>query len=302
MSNETVHSKNTKSPQPLPQHNQTDLSVVIPAFNEARRIERTLTATLAYLAGRGGGASFSFEVLVVDDGSGDDTAGVVTRWAAGNGFAESVVRVLRYEPNRGKGYAVRHGVLRSVGARVLFMDADLATPIEELPKLEAVLDGHQGRSAASSSVVAIGSRPLRKSELIVRQPLYRELLGKAFNKFVQVLAAPGIMDTQCGFKLFPGALARQIFALCTLDRFSFDVEVIYLARKLGGSVVEVPVRWAHQEGAAAFTTPRAYLLHGLQMLGDVPRIRWTHRHVRRLVSSTSSAYEAVAKTRTFPLT
>lgn len=277
------------------------LSVVIPAYNEARRIERTLSATLAYLTARVAQVGeFSFEVLVVDDGSSDGTADVVSHWAATNGFVQSIVRVLRYETNRGKGYAVRYGVLRSVGARVLFMDADLATPIEELAKLEAVLDAAE--TDADALAVAIGSRPLRKSELLIRQPLYRELLGKAFNKFVQVLAAPGILDTQCGFKLFPGALARQIFALCTLDRFSFDVEVIYLARKLGGLVVEVPVRWAHQEGAAAFATPRAYLLHGLQMLRDVPRIRWTHRHVHRLTSSASSSYDAVAKSRTFPLT
>lgn len=237
------------------------LSIVIPAYNEAQRLPRTLEATLGYLRARG--LSSQAEVLVVDDGSRDATATVAA------GFPG--VTVLSYGGNRGKGYAVRYGVLRAAGERVLFMDADLATPIEELAKLEAALD--------SGAAYAIGSRPLRESELTVRQPLLRELCGRAFNKIVQLAATPGIEDTQCGFKLLTRDAAQAIFSRCQLDGFSFDVEALFLARRLGLKVAEIPVRWAHQEGAAAFPTRAAYLKAGLRMLRDVVTIRTLHARV-----------------------
>lgn len=246
------------------------LSVVIPAYNEAKRIERTLAGATEYLDTRGIG----YEILVVDDGSTDDTPGVATAWATARNVSESV-RVLRYEANRGKGYAVRHGILRANGEQILFMDADLATPIEELVKLEAVI-----ASDPDATVYAIGSRDIRGKDLLVRQPWYREKLGRLFNNVVQLLATPGIVDTQCGFKLLPRDAARSLFSRCTLDGFSFDVEAIFVARRLGYRVIEVPVRWAHQEGAAAFTSKGKYLLHGLKMIADLLKIRWAHRGLR----------------------
>ena len=248
------------------------LSIVVPAYNEAARIERTLAGATAYLDTRDNAAGgFSYELLVVDDGSSDDTARVVSTWATTHGKSNTV-RVLRYELNRGKGYAVRYGILRAAGTHILFMDADLATPMEELPKLETILN--------ANTVYAIGSRDIRGKDLLVRQPWYRERLGRVFNNVVQLLATPGIVDTQCGFKLLPRDAGQAIFSRCILDGFSFDVEAIFIARKLGIPVVEVPVRWAHQEGAAAFTSKGKYLLHGLKMIGELLRIRWAHRDLK----------------------
>lgn len=215
----------------------------------------------------------------MDDGSGDNTPEIVTAWARANG-ASAFVRVLSYEANRGKGYAVRHGILRASGERILFMDADLATPIEEIAKLEAAMEADP-----DTIIYAIGSRDIRGNDLLVRQPWYREKLGRLFNNVVQLLATPGIVDTQCGFKLLPREAARSLFSRCTLDGFSFDVEAIFVARRLGYRVVEVPVRWAHQEGAAAFTSKGKYLLHGLKMIADLMKIRWTHRGLRPMKAS-----------------
>jgi dolichyl-phosphate beta-glucosyltransferase len=246
------------------------LSVVIPAYNEAARLERTLEATANFLDDRGD----RYEIIVVDDGSRDSTADVAGAWWAQRAPRAGTFCVLDYEGNRGKGYAVRYGVLRARGEHVLFMDADLATPIEEITKLEASLGQTQDGAAVQ---FAIGSRDVRSSKLLVRQPLYREAAGRLFNKIVQMLATPGIHDTQCGFKLLTRAAAQEIFKRCTLDGFSFDVEAIYIARRLGYSIAEVPVCWAHQEGAAAFATKGAYLRHGLRMIRDLIRIRRSHR-------------------------
>jgi dolichyl-phosphate beta-glucosyltransferase len=258
------------------------LSVVIPAYNEEKRITRTLHAAANYLHKR----RTPSEIVVVSDGSRDNTGGVVSdfiaEWEQANPQSPVRVCLLAYEPNRGKGHAVRYGVLRTEGMRVLFMDADLATPIEELPLLESALQKGEG--------VAIGSRPLRQSTLLVRQPWYREGAGRIFNKMVQLAATPGIADTQCGFKLFTREAAHEIFRRCVLDGFSFDVEALFLARRLGYTIAEVPVRWAHQEGAAAFPNVRAYLRHGLHMVADLVRIRRTHRALRPLnVTTTTTA-------------
>ena len=248
------------------------LTVVIPAYNEAERLPRTLRAAVQYLEKRG----MRYEILTVDDGSRDETNEVARQVAAelAPAMRHGTMEPLRYEKNRGKGYAVRYGVLRASGELILFMDADLATPMEELEKLEAALIHEKGTE------VAIGSRPLRESELVVRQPIYREMAGRAFNKAVQLLATPGISDTQCGFKLITRRAGREIFSRCTLDGFSFDVEMLFLARRLGYGIAEVPVRWAHQEGSAALATRGAHLRAGLKMLRDLVRIRRTHRAVR----------------------
>lgn len=268
-----------------------DLSLVIPAYDEAARLPRTLNAVADFLrATRPNGHA---ELLVVDDGSRDDTARAARAWAeahccaaagtaASGGAAPFTMTVLGYPANRGKGYAVRFGVLRASGERILFMDADLSTPMTELAKVEAALD-------VGGASIAIGSRPLRESRLLVRQPWYRELCGRGFNQAVQLLAMPGLHDTQCGFKLFTRQAAHDVFGRCVLDGFSFDVEALFLARRLGYKIAEVPVAWAHQEGSSAFPTKAAWLRGGLRMLRDIARIRWMHGTVRPLAAANAPA-------------
>jgi dolichyl-phosphate beta-glucosyltransferase len=202
-----------------------DLSIVVPAFNEERRLGPTLSRLRDYLGRR------KAEVLVVDDGSTDATAalvqGLAKRWKG--------LRLLSLGANAGKGAAVRRGVEEARGRRILFSDADLSTPIEELPRLEAAL--------ASGFAVAIGSRALDRARVGVRQPFYREAGGRLFNKLVQALTVAGIEDTQCGFKLFDAAAAKRLFARQQVPRFGFDVELLYLARRCGYRIAELPVRW-----------------------------------------------------------
>ncbi len=232
------------------------LSVVIPAYNEESRIERTLQRVVEYLDADT--RWHPYEILVVSDGSTDQTERLVAAFAQ----SHPQVTLLAYQPNRGKGYAVRYGILRAQGDWILFSDADLATPIEELDKLAGYLE--------RGYAVAIGSRPLRESQLIVRQPFYREWAGRAFNKVVQLLAVRGIHDTQCGFKLFTREAAHTIFPLCRLDGFSFDFEALYYASRLGYTIAEVPVRWMHQEGSKV-----RLLRDGFRMLRDLVWLRLT---------------------------
>jgi dolichyl-phosphate beta-glucosyltransferase len=199
-----------------------DLSVVIPAYNEERRLPPTLEAVRRHLERRGG----THEILVVDDGSTDATAEVAARDGA---------IVMRNEGNRGKGYSVRRGMLMAQGARRLMTDADLSTPIEELERLMARMD--------EGCDVVIASRALPASNIEVRQPWYRENTGRLFNLLVRALALPGLHDTQCGFKLFTAEAARQAFGAARLDGFSFDVEVLYVARRRGYRIAELPVTW-----------------------------------------------------------
>ncbi|CUU05523.1 MAG: glycosyltransferase family 2 protein [Fimbriimonadales bacterium] len=233
------------------------LSVVIPAYNEEARIESTLERVIAYL----NEGWQPYEILVVSDGSTDRTEAIVQAFAA----RHPQVKLLAYQPNRGKGHAVRYGMLRAQGEWVLFSDADLATPIEELEKLARALE--------SGYAIAIGSRPLRESQLIVRQPFYREWAGRAFNKVVQLLAVRGIHDTQCGFKLFTREAVQAIFPRCQLDGFSFDFEALYYAQRMGYPIAEVPVRWMHQEGSKV-----RLLRDGLRMLRDLV---WLRLHAMR---------------------
>ena len=228
------------------------LSVVIPAYNEETRIVSTLERVVAYLDTHWQ----PYEVLVVSDGSTDRTEALVQAFAQNH----PQVRLLAYLLNRGKGHAVRYGMVRAQGRWVLFSDADLATPIEELEKLAHALE--------SGVAIAIGSRPLRESQLIVRQPFYREWAGRAFNKVVQLLAVRGIHDTQCGFKLFTHEAVQAIFPLCRLGGFSFDFEVLFYAQRLGYPIAEVPVCWMHQEGSKV-----RLLRDGLRMLRDLVWLR-----------------------------
>jgi dolichyl-phosphate beta-glucosyltransferase len=234
--------------------------VVVPAYNEAPRIVRTLERLWDYLEGQ----PYRWSVTVVSDGSTDGTDTLVADFArATPGFA-----VVAYAPNRGKGYAVRRGMLAVDGDLILFMDADLATPIEELEKLLKHID---------RAPIAIGSRALRESWLERRQPPYRVLLGRLGNKLVQLLGVPGIHDTQCGFKLFRREAAWEIFRRVQLTGFSFDFESLMIARDLGFEVVEVPIRWAHQEGSKVALwrdAPRAVIdLLWLRLIGRRGRLR-----------------------------
>lgn len=232
------------------------LSIVVPAYNEADRIGGSLKRMLAYFDAQ----PYAYEILVVSDGSSDNTLEVVAHIAE----RRSQVKCLSYVTNRGKGYAVRYGILRAQGERILFSDADLATPIEEVEKLLAKLD--EGYD------IAIGSRDVAGSELIKRQSWLREFGGKAFNKMVQIMAVPGIHDTQCGFKLFTRAAAQSIFRQTRVDHFAFDVEVLYLAmRVFSYKIAEVPVRWQHVEGSKVVFLRDAY-----RMSKTVLKIRFTH--------------------------
>src|SRR3954468_16581880 len=206
------------------------LSVVIPAYNEASRIERTLDRTVEYLDNRGE----TWEIVVADDGSRDHTAEIVQRYIKSHG--DSRVRVVALPQNRGKGAALRAGVAATRGQRVLLMDADLATPIEELATLSRALD--------DGFKIATGSRAVATSNVTRAQSPLRVLLGRAGNLWIRSLAVPGVHDTQCGFKLFDGDIARQLFARCREDRFGIDIEVLCLARrKLHLDVAEVGIRW-----------------------------------------------------------
>jgi dolichyl-phosphate beta-glucosyltransferase len=187
----------------------------------------------AYLDGQ----SYSWDMLIVSDGSTDKTEAIVQEFAA----KRSNLKLIAYKPNRGKGNAVRVGMLAATGERVLFMDADLATPPEETAKVMAHLD--QGAD------IVIGSRPLKESQLDVHQPFYREAFGRMSNVLVQLVGVRGIKDTQCGFKLFKRDAAQEIFKRCKMRGFSFDMEVLMIARDLGLRIDEMAIRWADQAGS-----------------------------------------------------
>jgi dolichyl-phosphate beta-glucosyltransferase len=245
------------------------VSIIIPAYNEEVRLPMTLGATADYFAKLGD----EFEILVVNDGSRDGTERVVTEYAAAH--PQFSIQCLSYGGNHGKGYAVRYGMLRGKGSLRLFCDADLATPAEEY---EVLLKGMRD----SGADIAIGSRPLRESNLLVHQPWYRELGGRCFNKIVQRMAIPGIDDTQCGFKLFTAAATEDVFSLCKLDRFAFDIEALYIANKLGYKITEIPIRWAHKDGSKV-----NMLRDGLKTIKDVAMIRRMHRSLKDRAAGSS---------------
>jgi len=227
------------------------LSIVVPAYNEAGRIDATLAEGRRYLDQQ----PFGAELIVVDDGSTDQTVAICERHAR----EDARIRVLRLPENRGKGAAVRHGMLTAQGARALFMDADLATPMAELDKLQRALD--------RGADIAIGSRSIRGSNVFVRQHPAREAMGRAFNLLVKVAGLSGIQDTQCGFKLFTREAAQQLFREARVERFAFDVELLLLARGRF-SVVEVPVACRHV--AESRVSP---LRDASRMAWDLARLR-----------------------------
>jgi len=229
-----------------------ELSIVIPAYNEERRLPETLRRVREYLSTRPASA----EVIVVDDGSSDRSAAVVEEWRSK--FAG--LRLLSNGRNRGKGYSVRHGMLEARGRIVLFTDADLSAPIEEADKLLAALGGYE---------VAIGSRGVDPSLIEVHQSPLRELAGKVFNAVVRAVTGLDFTDTQCGFKAFVREHARIVFEQQRIERFGFDPEILFLAKRHGLRAIEIPVRWAHDP-----QTKVHVLRDSLRMLGEVLAIRW----------------------------
>ncbi len=233
--------------------------MVIPCYNEELRLPRTIEQIERFLGARGD----RYELILVDDGSADGTRKVMEEAAARN----KSIRIVALPVNRGKGRALAEGVKVSRGDYVLVTDADLSTPIEELPKLEAAV--------AAGAGVAIGSRAVKGSRVELSQPIYRVLMGKAFNIIVQLVLLPGIWDTQCGFKLFRGDIAHDVFEGLTTDGFGYDPEVLYLAKKKGVRIAEVPVVWRN----SAPTKVNA-IRSSLDMFRHVLRIRFRHGAVR----------------------
>jgi dolichyl-phosphate beta-glucosyltransferase len=229
------------------------LSVVVPSFNEERRLPRTIEAIERYLEA----VNVSYELILVDDGSADGTRQIMDKAAERNRF----IRVEANPHNQGKGRAIATGVAAARGAEILITDADLSTPIEELEKLQAALDNGAG--------VAIGSRSIKGSRVEISQPVYRQLMGKTFNLIVQTLLLPGIWDTQCGFKLFHADVAHAAFAGLTSERFGYDPEVLYRAKKQGAKIAEVPVVW--RNSAPTKVSP---IGSSLDMLKDVLKVRF----------------------------
>ena len=246
------------------------LSLVVPAYNESARLGRTLAAVFAYL----GEQPYRAELIVVDDGSTDDTAGVAERGFAAAGRTQA--RLIRVEPNRGKGHAVRAGLLAARGAVALFTDADLSTPITETPKLVAPI-------RAGQYDIVFGSRALDRKLIGVHQPWRREQSGRVFNLAVRLATGLPFWDTQCGFKAFRMDVCRAVVEGSRIDRFGFDVELLYIAHRAGLRLKERAVRWDDVAGS------KVTLRNGVEGFLELRELR---RQARRGVYD-----EAVARVR-----
>jgi dolichyl-phosphate beta-glucosyltransferase len=227
------------------------ISIVIPVFNESRRIADSLSKVREFL----GKTPLSFEILVVNDGSTDGTAEIVRR------FEREGVRLIHHAENRGKGYSVRSGVLKAIGTYVLFTDADLSTPIDELGKLYDIAEGDHAD-------IVIGSRALDRRYIERHQSRFREIGGIVFNRLVRIGLGLKLHDTQCGFKLFHRDRTRSIFEKQTIDGFGFDPEILFLATRSRLRIREVSVRWSHADD-----TKVRVIRDGLRMIADLVRIR-----------------------------
>lgn len=235
------------------------LSIVVPAYNEAARLGASLATIVAYLKEQRG----PVEVIVVDDGSTDDTAAVAEASLADSGDVQT--RVIRYEQNRGKGYAARTGLLAARANIALFSDADLSTPITETPQLvDPINDGKFD--------LTFGSRALDRRLIGVHQSWRREQGGRVFNLIVRLATGLPFWDTQCGFKAFRMNVCRPLIEAAQIDRFGFDVELIYLAHLARLRLREIPVRWDHIEGGALDASGN-YSRDSLRMINEVRRIR-----------------------------
>jgi dolichyl-phosphate beta-glucosyltransferase len=233
-----------------------ELSIVIPAFNEEKRLPRTLARIHEYFLSQSRGGK-DVEIIVVDDGSVDSTAKIAEEWA--RQFPGS--RLVSNGSNRGKGYSVRHGMLEARGRVALFTDADLSSPIEESEKLLAAI--------AAGNDVAIGSRAIDRSLIEVHQHAFRELAGIIFNRFVRLFTGLPFHDTQCGFKAFVVQPSRIVFEQQRIERFGFDPEVLFLAKRHGLRSFEVGVRWAHDPATKVHV-----VRDSLHMFGSLVYIRW----------------------------
>lgn len=228
-------------------------SIVIPAYNERARIGRTLESVLDCVHKN----NWNSEVLVVNDGSTDNTAAIVESFAA----KAPIVRLINNPRNCGKGYSVRNGMLQAAGEIVMFTDADLSSPMEEAERLFAAI-----REGAD---IAIGSRWLEVKRQTLRQPFYRRFFGRCFNLVTRMIMALPFADTQCGFKAFTREAAQTVFQLQRIERWGFDPEIIFIAIKRGYSIREVPVTWGHDERSRI-----SYLKDGLKMLEELVFVRW----------------------------
>src|SRR5713226_9030636 len=250
------------------------LSIVVPAFNEAERLGASLRAVGSYLDHR----REDYELIIVDDGSDDDTAAVAEQSLADS--ATVALRVIRYEPNRGKGHAVRMGLMAAQANIVLFSDADLSTPITEAPKLvDPILNGECD--------LTFGSRALDRSLIGVHQPWRREQGGRVFNLIVRLATGLPFWDTQCGFKAFRMNVCRPLIEAAQIDRFGFDVELIYLAHLARLRLREIPVRWNHDPASKV-----AVLRDSFRMVDEVGRIR--RGVARRVYSQAINAARTMA--------
>lgn len=253
---------------------QPEYSIVVPAYNEAARIGSALAAIVKCIQAKG----WSAEVIVVNDGSVDRTAEIVREFAREN----PAVRLMENPGNRGKGYSVRNGVLHALGEIVMFTDADLSAPMEEAERLFAAI--HEGAD------IAIGSRWLDRRRQTIHQPLYRQFFGRCFNAITRTVMGLPFADTQCGFKAFRRAAAQTVFQLQRIERWGFDPELLFIARKRGYTIREVPVTWGHDERSRI-----SYLRDGIKMLEEIVYIRWNaltgvyNRQVTEVVRETPAA-------------
>jgi dolichyl-phosphate beta-glucosyltransferase len=229
------------------------ISIVIAAYNEEHRIGESLLKVKDYVTKQ----NMDYEIIVVDDGSTDNTKQLVTDYKT----EIDNLKIISYPINKGKGYALRQGVLASTGEKVLVSDADLSTPIEELDKLLPLISSQE-------CDVAIGSRALATSTIIIKQPWWRQGMGKTFNRFVKLIVLEDFNDTQCGFKLFSKEAASSLFNNARIDRFAYDVEILSLAKYKGYRVSEVPVKWLNSPDSKVHP-----IFDSLKMLFDLIRIR-----------------------------
>lgn len=231
-------------------------SIIIPAYNEEERLKESLDKIHSYLNAK----FFKYEVIVVNDGSTDNTKQSALSSSL---YQTGKLKLLTNSQNKGKGFSVKKGILESKGNFVLFSDADLSTPIEEVEKLFKYVN--------SGYDIAIGSRSIKGADIRVHQPVYRELMGRFFNLIVKTVALKGIVDTQCGFKLFKSEVAKEIASRMQINGFSFDVEMLYLGKKIGYSVKEVPIVWINSPASRV-----EVFKDSLKMFSDVLSIKRLH--------------------------
>jgi dolichyl-phosphate beta-glucosyltransferase len=253
-------------------------SIIIPAYNEAARIAPTLEKILAYAAQQ----AWQAEIIVVNDGSRDNTAEIVRAWTR----RSPAVKLVENPGNRGKGYSVRNGMLQAQGDILLFSDADLSSPIHEALKLFAALE--------SGAEVAIGSRWLNRELQTERQPFHRQFFGRIFNLALRIVLNLKQKDTQCGYKAFTRRAADAIFPRQRIERWGFDPELLFLAQQLGFKVTEVPVEWAHDDRSKIHP-----LKDGVKMFFEMLKVRWnsiTGKYKTPHIASPSSPVSVTEKT------